>query len=104
MNNTVPTARLSCQQCSQRKTKCDKGLPCSACQKAGLGCVAVNRQRLPRGRSGHTKRRDGLLKARIDRLEALVAKINTKGALMESFDNSIEVNRTWWTWRHGAVH
>ncbi|GAB7365685.1 hypothetical protein MBLNU230_g7025t1 [Neophaeotheca triangularis] len=87
MSSNISAARLSCQQCAQRKTRCDKNLPCSACRKAGLGCVAVNRQRLPRGKSGHAKRKDSLLKARIDRLEALVARIDAEGTLRTDADD-----------------
>ncbi|KAH9828412.1 C6 zinc finger protein domain-containing protein [Teratosphaeria destructans] len=60
----------------QRKTRCDKRHPrCSACERAGLQCVAVQRQRLPRGKSGNAKRDDPAVKARIARLESLVIQL-----------------------------
>ncbi|KAF2171008.1 hypothetical protein M409DRAFT_51243 [Zasmidium cellare ATCC 36951] len=72
---SVPLAQLSCEQCQRRKTKCSKTTPCSACEKAGIQCTAVQRQRLPRGRSGKqradiTTRR--ALRDRVERLESLV--------------------------------
>ncbi|KAF4222184.1 hypothetical protein CNMCM8980_010497 [Aspergillus fumigatiaffinis] len=47
----VPCARLTCETCKRRKVKCDKRRPCTNCRKAGIHCVAVERARLPRGRS-----------------------------------------------------
>ncbi|KAF2767549.1 hypothetical protein EJ03DRAFT_383892 [Teratosphaeria nubilosa] len=73
---SLPLAKLTCQQCQQRKTRCDKRQPqCSACERAGLNCVAVQRQRLPRGKSGNVKRGDPAVKARIARLESLVVQL-----------------------------
>ena len=65
-------ATLSCELCRHRKIRCDKGDPCGTCQKAGVKCVPVNRQRLPRGRNGGRRKGDAELKARIGRLESLV--------------------------------
>jgi Fungal Zn(2)-Cys(6) binuclear cluster domain len=71
-NQQLPT--LSCEFCRQRKIKCDKLNPCTNCQKAGVNCESVRRKRLPRGR--HTSSKPGEttqdLRAKIDRLEALV--------------------------------
>src|SRR6185295_2295972 len=33
--------QYSCSLCKQRKVKCDKKQPCSACLKSGAECVAV---------------------------------------------------------------
>ena len=63
---------LSCEMCRHRKIRCDKGQPCTNCQKSGIRCVAQNRQRLPRGRNGGRKKADVELKARVGRLESLV--------------------------------
>ena len=38
---------LSCEQCRQRKTRCDKSNPCGACQRSHLECHVVRRCRLP---------------------------------------------------------
>lgn len=46
-----PRAQLTCETCKRRKVKCDKLRPCTACRKADIRCVAVERARLPRGRS-----------------------------------------------------
>lgn len=65
-------ALLSCEMCRHRKIKCDKAQPCSNCRRAGINCVSLNRQRLPRGRNGGRKKADVELKARVGRLENLV--------------------------------
>ncbi|RMY79362.1 hypothetical protein D0862_13192 [Hortaea werneckii] len=74
---SMQAARLSCEQCQARKTKCDKNLPCSACVKAGHQCTPVQRQRLPRGRSGKARSREDALKARIGRLESVVTQLQS---------------------------
>lgn len=71
-----PLPTLSCEFCRHRKIKCDKLDPCTACQKAGVKCESIRRKRLPRGRhitksESRSKTRESL-KAKIDRLEALV--------------------------------
>ncbi|KAL2855957.1 hypothetical protein BJY01DRAFT_186605 [Aspergillus pseudoustus] len=43
------TPHLSCQLCRERKVKCDKVDPCTNCVSAGVVCVPIQRQRLPRG-------------------------------------------------------
>ncbi|KAE8382501.1 hypothetical protein BDV26DRAFT_5613 [Aspergillus bertholletiae] len=48
---TASTARLSCEGCTKRKTKCDKLIPCTNCRNSGTLCIPVERKRLPRGRS-----------------------------------------------------
>ncbi|KAL6233818.1 hypothetical protein BDW75DRAFT_214188 [Aspergillus navahoensis] len=50
-----PCAQLTCERCKRRKVKCDKLRPCTNCRKAGIHCVAVERARLPRGRSAKKK-------------------------------------------------
>jgi hypothetical protein len=67
-----PAPRLACQRCKQKKLKCDKGAPCSACRKVDLVCHAVQRTRLPRGKSGTTKTHNKLLETRVARIEALL--------------------------------
>ena len=72
------TAQLSCQNCTRRKTKCDKKLPsCSACIKIGTACTVVQRQRLPRGRSArHAKSSsEQVLRDRVDHLESIVSRL-----------------------------
>ncbi|KAF2717959.1 hypothetical protein K431DRAFT_297353 [Polychaeton citri CBS 116435] len=80
---SLPVAQLSCQQCQSRKTKCSRTVPCSACQKAGISCTAVQRHRLPRGRSGKQKpdvAGGQVLKDRISRLEAIVSQLQYGGS------------------------
>ncbi|KAI9687327.1 MAG: hypothetical protein M1822_002370 [Bathelium mastoideum] len=72
-----PEATLTCEQCRSRKTKCDKLAPCSACRKAGIACVPVQRARLPRGRSGVNSKQSGTLRDRVRRLESLVQRIES---------------------------
>ena len=67
--------RLSCEHCQRRKTKCDKNVPCAACQLARLSCIGVQRRRLPRGRAAVDKGRGAQLTTRITRLEALVKRL-----------------------------
>ena len=64
---------LSCEQCQQRKTRCDKSHPCGSCQKANIECTAVQRRRLPRGRTATGRARDTELKDRVAQLEAFLA-------------------------------
>jgi hypothetical protein len=45
-----PTPQLSCELCRERKVKCDKLEPCTTCVSAGVECLRIFRQRLPRGR------------------------------------------------------
>ncbi|EME43831.1 C6 zinc finger domain-containing protein [Dothistroma septosporum NZE10] len=80
---SLPAAVLSCQQCTRRKTKCDKQLPtCTACLRAGLACTTVQRHRLPRGRTGKTAKvptaGSQALRDRIGRLEAIVTSLQHK--------------------------
>lgn len=75
--------RLSCEQCRKRKIKCDKQAPCSSCRAAGIICEVVQRDRLPRGKSGKARNKDGLLESRVARIESLLAQaqvVSSKGA------------------------
>ena len=67
------TVRLSCEQCQRRKTKCDKKVPCTTCKSAELSCIAVQRTRRPRERSGKSK--TIILKTRLARIEGLVKQL-----------------------------
>ncbi|KAF2428941.1 hypothetical protein EJ08DRAFT_718779 [Tothia fuscella] len=69
-----PQPKLSCTQCRQRKKKCDKNVPCSACTRAGLACNSVQRARLPRGRSGKAKYKNFQLEDRVARIEKLLKR------------------------------
>ncbi len=73
----MANVRLSCRQCQSRKRKCDKAVPCSSCREAGIDCSAVERKRLPRGRSGAVGKKNESLLLRLDRLEALLAGVTT---------------------------
>jgi hypothetical protein len=70
---SILVVRLSCEQCKQRKTKCDKQVPCTACTKARLKCVTVQRARRPRGRSAQQK--GGEINTKVARLEDLVKQL-----------------------------
>ncbi len=48
----APKSQISCELCQRRKVRCDKGNPCSTCQRVGVKCEVSSRQRLPRGRNG----------------------------------------------------
>ena len=84
--SVVPPAQLSCQQCHQRKIKCSKTVPCSACLKAEINCTAVQRSRLPRGRSGRKRvgESKGIersrLQDRLGNLEAVVANLQDRAS------------------------
>lgn len=69
---------LSCEQCKKRKTKCDKGSPCSACAATGLECRPVQRARLPRGRTGKTKKKNSALEDKVAKLESLLYLIEAQ--------------------------
>ncbi len=69
-----PTA--SCTVCRRRKVRCDRGVPCGNCKRAGEDCVPTIPSHAPRGRQGGRKRRtDGELLERITKLEGLLRKI-----------------------------
>lgn len=73
--------RLACQSCQRRKVKCDRDLPCLACRKNGLQCIAVVNQRLPRGLSGGRRKAGGDLANRIGKLESLIKSAQHLGQL-----------------------
>lgn len=63
---------LSCEQCRQRKTRCDKTHPCASCKRSDLECTLVHRHRLARGRAGTDKTKDADLKDRVAKLENIL--------------------------------
>ena len=67
---------LSCEACTERKVRCDKGNPCSTCQATGVVCVPTQRKRLPRGRhvrENKVNKENTELRERLARLESLIA-------------------------------
>ena len=82
---TVPSEKqkvtLTCEQCRQRKTRCDKSYPCAACQRSHLDCTLVHRHRLPRGRVGIDNPKDANLKDRVARLEKVLIDLQLNGHL-----------------------
>ena len=71
-------SQLSCETCSERKLRCDKGDPCSRCKKSGATCKPVYRKRRARGRHvGSTENTD--LRERLARLEELLANQDGQG-------------------------
>lgn len=71
IKSTSAAVKLSCVECTRRKIKCDKEVPCSACRQNGVACTPVQRARLPRGR---TKQQAALVD-RVKHLEELVTSI-----------------------------
>lgn len=80
--------QLNCKQCHNRKLRCDKQNPCSACRRAGIQCDLVQRARLPRGRSGKTKG-TAALESRVVRLEALIHRYSSRSPLGPGSDDNI---------------
>ncbi|GFF52750.1 sugar transporter STL1 [Aspergillus udagawae] len=69
--------RLTCQACTRRKVKCDKKSPCTNCLKHGISCVAVERPRWPRGRSGKQAiSREQDLGNRVAKLEQMIQDLS----------------------------
>ncbi len=67
----------SCITCRRRKTKCDKGSPCSGCVKSQFECV------YPPPRQSRRKPKvdsNVALKARLEKLEGLVKNLDNKDA------------------------
>jgi hypothetical protein len=84
-----PPPRLACQQCKQRKIRCDKGAPCSACKNAGRNCHTVQRARLPRGKSAKARSQNKMLETRLSRIEDLLEQ--QARVLCRLFHNSTSV-------------
>ena len=82
---TSSKAFLSCELCRSRKIKCDKAEGgCTNCKRAGVQCVAISRQRLPRGRKGGRKPAEVELKARVAKLENLVRTLESEKGPVEN--------------------
>jgi hypothetical protein len=73
---TAAAVRLSCERCRRRKTRCDKGTPCSNCNDAGISCTGIERARLPRGPSGKVKNKNMVLATRVARLENILRQLD----------------------------
>ena len=71
--------QLSCELCHERKVKCDKQQPCTNCHHAGVDCTPVHRKRLPRGRHVRNASTERDLRARVQRLEALITGPEANG-------------------------
>ena len=66
----------SCILCRRRKVRCDRGVPCGTCKRAGEECVPSIPSHAPRGRQGGRKRKtDGELLERIAKLEGFLRKV-----------------------------
>ena len=81
VSSEKPKVTLTCEQCRQRKTRCDKSYPCAACQRSHLDCTLVHRHRLPRGRLGIDNLKDANLKDRVARLEEFLTDLQSSGQL-----------------------
>jgi hypothetical protein len=79
-------AQLTCETCKRRKVKCDKLRPCTNCCKAGIQCVAVERARLPRGRSAKKKNKEASpdLSGRVSILEGLIQSLLNNNTRVQS--------------------
>ncbi|GAM86195.1 hypothetical protein ANO11243_042070 [Dothideomycetidae sp. 11243] len=88
----APAVKLSCEECRRRKTKCDKGSPCSACRHAGLSCTAIQRMRLARGRHVKPKGPTNTLQSRLSQLEELVEQYGQANLLEK--DEEIQASNT----------
>ncbi|KAL2800162.1 hypothetical protein BJX66DRAFT_321658 [Aspergillus keveii] len=78
-------AQLTCETCKRRKVKCDKLRPCTNCCKAGIQCVAVERPRLPRGRSARKKKEASSdLSGRVSMLEGLIQSLLNSNTRVQS--------------------
>ncbi|GME27997.1 putative transcriptional regulatory protein [Neofusicoccum parvum] len=73
----TPAHALSCVTCRQRKIRCDKVHPCSACRRSGVECV-FPAQRAQRRKQG---RRNEELLRRLDHLEGLVDRLGGEVAV-----------------------
>ncbi|KAL3441846.1 hypothetical protein BJX65DRAFT_321980 [Aspergillus insuetus] len=73
----APRAQLTCETCKRRKVKCDKLRPCTNCCKAGIQCAAVERARLPRGRSAKKREKQPSpdMSGRLSVLEGLIQSL-----------------------------
>ena len=93
----APAVQLACLQCQQRKRKCNKTSPCSACQHSGITCTPVARTRLPRGRQVRRLDNSGL-EERVKRLEKLLssAKIRHDPARSAPLSNGLKVSDSIW--------
>lgn len=66
----------SCTLCRRRKVRCDRGVPCGNCKRAGEECVPFIPSHAPRGRQGGRKRKtDGELLERIAKLEGFLKQV-----------------------------
>lgn len=66
-----PRTTYSCIRCADRKVKCDRQRPCSACVKHNVDCI-FNPQQPPRKR--HRRAKDQLLNDRLRHYEAILQK------------------------------
>lgn len=79
---------ISCISCRQRKVKCNKVQPCSACQRSAIDCIFPQHVRRPRGRQGGSKSRSDELAHRLNRLEGLVERFGAEHAVATSSRSS----------------
>lgn len=67
--------QIACERCRSRKNKCDGKLPeCSACERAGVPCVIVDRLTWKEKPRGHVEE----LEAEVKRLEARVRELEVE--------------------------
>ncbi|KAF2501082.1 hypothetical protein BU16DRAFT_533801 [Lophium mytilinum] len=87
-----PTTKLSCEQCRQRKVKCDKTLPCGPCQKTKLECTAVQHKRKRRPRKDALNNRILRLEDMVRQLEATASspKQESGSEVLTSSRNTLE--------------
>lgn len=78
----------SCIRCHERKVRCSKTVPCSACLRAKLSCHYPGPERTKR-RSRRHATGDPNLTPRLERLERLIAKIPKQSSQSTDSDHDI---------------
>ncbi|KAF1815338.1 hypothetical protein P152DRAFT_455055 [Eremomyces bilateralis CBS 781.70] len=72
------TLQRACDNCKNRKVRCDKALPCSNCKASGTECRTTVEQREPRQRiliSAHYEKKIDSLEEKLNRIEGLLQSL-----------------------------
>jgi len=77
---------ISCINCRSRKVKCDKIQPCTPCRRIEAECLFRAKKSRPRKAHSTLKARTTEIASRLDRLDALVARLGGAGADSEGPD------------------
>ncbi|EWG56025.1 hypothetical protein FVEG_14159 [Fusarium verticillioides 7600] len=78
--NLVPRPRLSCEECSRRKIRCDKKIPCRACYERGAAS-SCRRQQGPGSRNRPVRKEPGrenvLQHEVLEKLDRVLERLDT---------------------------